>query len=151
MSTLRKRPAARVIVVDPNGYVLLFHFMIKTGVFAGLEYWSLPGGAVEEGESYAEAACRELFEETGLRVDSVGNEVASPHYKLPLARGEMVLSDERLFVLPVPARPDLSRDGLTETEKKVMAEAKWWLPAEMRTTSDIIYPPGLAEIAEQFR
>jgi ADP-ribose pyrophosphatase YjhB (NUDIX family) len=31
--------------------------------------WSLPGGAQQLGESLAEAACREILEETGVTVD----------------------------------------------------------------------------------
>ncbi len=32
-------------------------------------YWGLPGGYVEPGESVASAAAREVYEETGVRVD----------------------------------------------------------------------------------
>jgi 8-oxo-dGTP diphosphatase len=34
-------------------------------------YWTLPGGGLETGETPAEAAVREVWEETGLRVRSV--------------------------------------------------------------------------------
>jgi ADP-ribose pyrophosphatase YjhB (NUDIX family) len=35
-----------------------------------------PSGALEAGESFADAARRELFEQTGIRMDAVGEEVA---------------------------------------------------------------------------
>ena len=42
--------------------------MIRRGTEPGRGRWSLPGGRCEPGETAAEAAVREVLEETGLRV-----------------------------------------------------------------------------------
>jgi ADP-ribose pyrophosphatase YjhB (NUDIX family) len=54
----------RVVVRDGEGRILLVRQRHE-----GRDIWMLPGGGIEEGENAAEAAARELFEETGLRAD----------------------------------------------------------------------------------
>jgi 8-oxo-dGTP pyrophosphatase MutT (NUDIX family) len=52
-------PAASAIVVDDAGRILL-HRRTDNAL------WSIPGGAMEVGESIAETIVREVKEETGL-------------------------------------------------------------------------------------
>lgn len=59
-------PTGVHIVLERAGRVLLMR-RAGTGFFDGM--WSLPGGHVEEGESLRMAACRELAEELGLKVE----------------------------------------------------------------------------------
>lgn len=54
-------------VIIEGGRVLL----IKRGQAPLKGEWSLPGGAVELGETLEEAVCREVLEETGLVVETV--------------------------------------------------------------------------------
>ncbi|WP_439528976.1 NUDIX domain-containing protein [Pannonibacter sp.] len=49
----------RVILRDASGYVLLVRHTYLPG-------WYFPGGGVDVGETLAEAAVRETFEETGI-------------------------------------------------------------------------------------
>jgi len=60
MKSMRRRPSARLLITDPTGRVLLFRFVHQRGALAGQSYWATPGGAVEEGETFAQAAVREL-------------------------------------------------------------------------------------------
>lgn len=61
-----------------NPAVTAFAFVERDGLFLVLErgqepyrgHWDLPGGFVEAGESPAEGVVREIFEETGLNVET---------------------------------------------------------------------------------
>ena len=58
-------PKVAVICVVPrDGKVL----MIRRGTDQGYGLWGLPGGYVDRGEVVEEAAAREVWEETGLKV-----------------------------------------------------------------------------------
>ena len=78
--------------------MLLFRFVHKTGPMAGQDFWATPGGGVEDDESFAEAAIRELREETGIVVREIGAAIASRDFELLLPDGErVVLAATRLL------------------------------------------------------
>ena len=54
-------PSACAVVVDDGGRVLL-------GRRADTGTWSLPAGAIDPGEQPADAAVREVYEETGVHI-----------------------------------------------------------------------------------
>jgi 8-oxo-dGTP pyrophosphatase MutT (NUDIX family) len=64
----KPRKSARVLIIE-NGRLLTFlrkRYSQKTGEW--IEYYSIPGGGIDKGESPEEAAKRELLEEMGVEV-----------------------------------------------------------------------------------
>src|SRR4051794_18099086 len=77
-----------VYLVVRRGSDILLSFRQGTGYKDGL--WGLPSGKVEAGETYAEAAVRELVEETGLRVDASELELVLLLDRLPSDGGHWI-------------------------------------------------------------
>jgi 8-oxo-dGTP pyrophosphatase MutT (NUDIX family) len=142
---MRERPSSRLLIVDAELRLLLFWFEHKRGPLAGQAFWATPGGGVDPGESYEEAACRELIEETGLRIDDPGPQVARREVSLQLPTGEMALADERFFLIRVPAL-EVSTANWTKLERDVMAANRWWSHAHLDSTTEQIWPEELVEV-----
>jgi hypothetical protein len=104
-----------------------------------------PGGGAEDGETFEQAAIRELEEETGIRVEDVGSEIARREFVLQLPDGERVMADERFFLMK-SRNAGLSRDGRTAQEAEVMADRRWWSEDELAQTSATVWPGNLFEM-----
>lgn len=65
--------ACALVIVD--GQVAMVQQVVN-----GITFWSLPGGGCEGDESFADAAKRELTEETGLIADSSATRICSCSY-----------------------------------------------------------------------
>jgi 8-oxo-dGTP pyrophosphatase MutT (NUDIX family) len=142
---MRRRPSSRILVINRNNQVLLFRFVFNEGPLAGQDYWATPGGALEAGESFADAARRELFEETGILTDAVGQEVAEREFVLQLHDGEYVIAEERFFLVRV-AGQSISQDHRTPLETEVLIDHRWWSVDELTSASEVVFPETLVAI-----
>ena len=122
---MSERPSSRLLILNAEDRLLLFRFEHKRGPLAGQSFWATPGGAVDSGESFEEAACREMLEETGIRIDDPGPQVARREASFRLPTGEMVTADERFFLIGMHDL-EVSAENWTELEHEVMTAHRWW-------------------------
>jgi 8-oxo-dGTP pyrophosphatase MutT (NUDIX family) len=148
MSVRVDRRAARVLLVDGGGRVLLFRGHDPVRPEKG-SWWFTVGGGLDEGETTRAAAVRELFEETGLAVDPAS--LAGPVHRevadFSLA-GTDYRQDNEFFVATVGAH-DVVTVGFTDLEEQFVLEHRWWSPAELRATTDTVYPTCLVDLLDR--
>ena len=146
--SVRSRPTARVILLDGEGRILLFRFH-EEGIEndprnrSGLPFlWCTPGGGVNQGESFEDAARRELWEETGFDQVELGPWLRS---KEVLFMGEARLFEERYFLARAP-ESDVLLHNLEPAEQVGYREHRWWSAAEIRQSNELIFPEGLGNL-----
>ncbi|MGA5302922.1 NUDIX hydrolase [Nucisporomicrobium flavum] len=140
--TYIERRAARVLLIDAAGRTLLLHG--GDPAQPGRHWWLTPGGGLDDGETPAQGAARELFEETGLRVDPadlgepVHSEVTEFSFNARLYR------QAQDFFAYRPPEWTIDDAGLDADERLSIIGHRWWTIAEIETSDEEIYPAGLA-------
>lgn len=132
------RPAARILLVDAERRVLLFRFTPDDRP----AFWCTPGGALDPGESYPDAARRELREEVGIDRDC-GPEIAQRSVEFLTIEGVEVTADERWFRVDVDAC-DVDTTGHTALEQRVMTSWQWFTRDDLAACPEQVYPEDIA-------
>ncbi|MFF3915838.1 NUDIX hydrolase [Streptomyces sp. NPDC001852] len=139
---LTKRRTSRVLLMDGDDRLLLL--CGRDPRRPGARWWFTVGGAVEEDEDYLQAAVREVWEETALRLPvrrlspvvwtrqaifSVDGQAFDQYEEYRLAR---VTADE---VREMNVRTEEARYG-----------HRWWSTAELATTEETVRPKKMASL-----
>jgi ADP-ribose pyrophosphatase YjhB (NUDIX family) len=141
-AALPVRLAARVILLDSDGRALLMRYDDEP---PNGHHWTTPGGGLNEGEDYPAAAVRELAEETGWTDIALLGEVHKRALLMNYA-GRAVSQRERYFL----ARTEHARREIRGVEAMHAADGiaawRWWTLAELDSTTEVIWPAGLADL-----
>ncbi|MEU7901954.1 NUDIX domain-containing protein [Actinoplanes sp. NPDC049118] len=142
--TVIDRQAARVLLIDSADRALLLHG--GDPARPGLRWWFTPGGGLDEGETPAAGAARELFEETGLKVEPA--DLGEPvHHEVTEFSFEnrQYRQEQDFFRLRVP-RWQVDTRGFDAVERLTITDHRWWSAAELDASTEQIYPIGLADL-----
>ncbi len=145
------RLAGRVIAVDQAGRVLLFFYDDRPPKG---KHWSTPGGGVEAGEDFHAAARRELLEETGWGDVPVSAEEVAVDSNVQWSNlngtPTLCLQHDHYFVGHVPGRERPLGDVAAMHTSDGIVHHRWWTLAELDTTEEDVYPPGLADMVRRY-
>ncbi|GAA1643517.1 hypothetical protein GCM10009828_085440 [Actinoplanes couchii] len=110
-------PSVSVLVVDGDGRLLLVRHA------GDRQWWAVPGGGVDVGESPGEAAVREILEETGLRIGGLRllDVLGGPDYEVTYRNGDRAAYVTTVYQAAVEG-------GTPAPDQDEISELGWFAP-----------------------
>lgn len=137
-----KRPAARVVLLDRSSRIFLVNAEDPLDPFKPA-WWEIPGGGVGYGEDSADAAARELYEETGISEVEMGPVIWTQRVQFSFG-GYHFDSDEKIHVAWCDGgqyRPT----HLEALEAAAFLGARWWDVDELLASDEPVLPTLLRD------
>ena len=135
------RPAARVVCVDVDSRLLLLQWRDPSD---GAVFWEPPGGGIEAGESPFDAACRELFEETGIARECVHPRSIEVERDV-WWNGQHFTGPEQFFVARV-VEAVATPQRLGSDEGANLVEHRWFNWSDVCGLEERVEPPNLRSV-----
>ena len=140
------RRAARVVVVDTDGHVLMIQGFDPHRPEDA--YWYTIGGGLEPGEGDVQAAVREVWEETGATITP--EDLLGPvhHDRGSFSFEGRTVHQDQVFYGWVTERFAPEPAGLRELEVRSTIRIDWIDPAATRAGGEAVYPVVLERLVE---
>jgi mutator protein MutT len=139
------RHVARVLVINDRDETYLLRGRDIT-LPDRAPFWFTPGGKIDPGETPQQAAARELFEEIGIVAtpeslgEIIGTETSHYHF-----HGQ-AYQQEGVFYAYRSNDAGLNAAGWTDIEAATIDQGRYWSVAQLRATTETIYPAHLADM-----
>jgi 8-oxo-dGTP pyrophosphatase MutT (NUDIX family) len=127
------RPVARVLILDGD------RVLLQCARDGERQWWVAPGGGLEHGETFEQAALREVKEETGLEIE-LGPWIWTRRHQYELW-GRAFDQYERFFVAK-----QIGAAGAAVRPDAYVVGSRWWRVDELRAAEETFAPRRLPSL-----